>query len=94
MAIVFGVLAGLIGFAPLAVSANLMRRHPSTGTLSLGLYALGGVVVSLVVLVVGAVLCAVLARDGVVAFIAAEGVVFLGVTIAYVLRRNQVLKRK
>lgn len=94
MVFVFGVIAGLIGFAPLAISANLARRHPSTGTLSLGLFALGGVFVSLIVLVAAAVLCAVVARDGIVGFIAAEGIVFLGATIVYVVRRNKVFKRE
>lgn len=91
---VLGALSGLLGFVPLAVSANLARRHPSTGTLSFGLYALGGVFVSLIVLIAAAVLCATVARDDIVGFIAAEGIVFLGATIVYVVRRNQVFKRK
>ena len=94
MFFVLGAIAGLIGFAPLAASAYLARRHPSTGTLSFGLFALGGVFVSLIVLVAAAVICAVVARDDIVGFIAAEGIVFLGATIVYVLRRNQVFKRE
>lgn len=94
MVIVLGVLAGLVGFAPLAASAILARRHPSTGTLSFGLFALGGVFVSLIVLIAAAMLCAVVARDDIVGFIAAEGIVFLGATIVYVVRKNQVFKRE
>ena len=94
MSILFGVIAGLIGFAPLAASANLARRNPSTGTLSFGLFALGGVFVSLIVLIAAAVICAAVARDNIVGFIVAEGIVFLGATIVYVLRKNQVFKRE
>ena len=71
----------------------MARRHPSTGTLSFGLYALGGVAISLVILIVSVVACAMVARDGLVAFVVAEGIVFLGATIVYVLRRNAILKR-
>lgn len=94
MNIVVGVLAGLLGFAPLVASANMAKSHPSTGTLSFGLYALGGVVVSLVILIVSVIACAMIARDGLVPFVVAEGIVFLGATIVYVVRRNSILKRK
>lgn len=94
MQIVLGALVGLLGFAPLFLSFRLARKHPSTGTLSLGLYGLGGVFVSLVVLVVGLILCAVCARDGLVAFAIAEAVVFLGATILFVVRKNAPSKRE
>ena len=71
----------------------MARSHPSTGTLSFGLYALGGVAISLAILIVSVVACAMVARDGLVAFVVAEGIVFLGATIVYVLRRNSILKR-
>ena len=93
MHVVIGALAGFLGFLPMVGSANMARRHPSTGTLSFGLYALGGVAISLVILVVSVIACAKLARDGLVAFVVAEGGVFLGATIVYVLRRNAILKR-
>ena len=94
MHILVGALAGFLGFLPLVGSANMARRHPSVGTLSFGLYALGGVAISLVILIVSAVACAMVARDGLVAFVATEGIVFLGATIVYVLRRNSILKRR
>ena len=50
--------------------------------------------VSLVVLIVGLLACAMLARDGLVSFVVAEGVVFLGSTIAYVVYKNVLAKRK
>ena len=93
MHIIIGALAGFLGFLPLVGSANMARRHLSTGTLSFGLYALGGVAISLVILIVSVVACAMVARDGLVAFVVAEGIVFLGATIVYVLRRNAILKR-
>ncbi|MBR0405780.1 MAG: hypothetical protein IJI68_11375 [Eggerthellaceae bacterium] len=93
MHILVGALAGFLGFLPLVGSANMARSHPSTGTLSFGLYALGGVAISLAILIVSVVACAMVARDGLVAFVVAEGIVFLGATIVYVLRRNSILKR-
>ncbi|MEC4185027.1 hypothetical protein VJ918_09430 [Adlercreutzia sp. R21] len=93
MLIALGALVGFLGFSPLFLSFRLARKHPSTSALSLGLYGLGGVSVSLVVLVVGLILCAVCARDGLVGFAIAEAVVFLGATIAFVVRRNGILKR-
>jgi len=93
MHILVGALAGFLGFLPLVGSANMARRHPSTGTLSFGLYALGGVAISLVILIVSVVACAMVARECLVGFVVAEGVVFLGATIVYVLRRNSILKR-
>ena len=93
MLIFLGALVGFLGFAPLYLSFRLARKHPSTSTLSLGLYGLGGVSVSLVVLVVGLLLCAVWARDGLVGFAIAEAVVFLGATIGFVVYRNGIFKR-
>ena len=62
--------------------------------LTIGLYGLAGVAISLVILVVGLVICAVLARDGLVGFVVAEGVVFLACTIAFVVYKNVLAKRK
>ncbi len=42
---------------------------------------------------VGLIICAMTARDGLVGFAIAEAVVFLGATIAFVLKRNYVFKR-
>lgn len=93
MSILLGALAGLLGFAPIFLSFHLSRKHPSTGTMSLGLYGLGGVSVSLIVLIVATVACGFAARDQIVAFTVAEAVVFLGATIVFVVRKNAPFKR-
>ena len=50
--------------------------------------------ISLVILVAGLIACAMLARDGLVGFVVAEGIVFLGCTIAFVVYKNVLAKRK
>lgn len=94
MLIVLGALTGFLGFLPLFFSLRLSRRSESMLTLTLGLYALGGVAVSMVVLIVGLIACAMLAREQLVPFVAAEGIVFVGTTIAYVAYKNVFAKRK
>lgn len=94
MLIVLGMLTGILGFLPLFLSLRLSRRSTSAQALTIGLYGLAGVAVSLVVLIVGLLACAMLARDGLVSFVVAEGVVFLGSTIAYVVYKNVLAKRK
>ena len=94
MSIVMGILTGLVGFLPLFLSARLSRRSPSQHALTVGLYGLGGVAISLVILIVGLLLCAKLAREDLISFVVAEAVVFLGCTIIYVLYKNVFEKRK
>lgn len=94
MLIVLGMLAGALGFVPLFLSLRLSRRSASTQALTVGLYGLAGVAVSMVVLVASLIACAMLARDGLVAFVVAEAVVFLVSTIAYVVYRNVFAVRK
>lgn len=94
MPIVFGALTGLLGFVPLSLAFRLARKHVSTNTLTFGLFGLGGVFVSLIILVVGLIICAMVARDGMIGFAVAEAVVFLGATIVFVLKKNAVFKRE
>ena len=94
MLIVLGAIVGVLGFLPLFLSLRLSRRSTSMQALTIGLYGLAGVAISLVILVVGLVICAVLARDGLVGFVVAEGVVFLACTIAFVVYKNVLAKRK
>ena len=94
MLIVLGMLTGILGFLPVFLSLRLSRRSTSTQALTIGLYGLAGVAVSLVILIVGLLACAMLARDGLVSFVVAEGVLFLGCTIAYVVYKNVLAKRK
>lgn len=94
MMIALGILTGILGFLPLFLSLRLSRRSASTHALTLGLYGLVGVCISLVILIVGLVACAMLARDALIPFVIAEGIVFLGCTIAYVLYKNVLAKRR
>lgn len=59
-----------------------------------GLYGLGGVAVSMVILVAGLIACAMLVRDQLVPFVVAEAAVFLVCTIVYVLYKNVLAHRK
>ena len=85
MIIMLGVLAGIFGFLPLFFAMRLSRRLVSTKSLSLGLCGLGGACISLIILVVATIVCGINARSEIVGFVVAEGVTFLGLTIAYVL---------
>ena len=88
MLIVLGALVGLLGFLPVFVTLKVTRRSDVTNPLTLGLYGLVGVAISLVILVVGLIACAYFARDQLVGFAIAEAVLFLGSTIAWVVYRN------
>ncbi len=94
MLIMAGALTGFVGFLPLFISLRLSRRSKSTNALTAGLYGLSGVAVSLVLLIAGLLICAFTAREALVSFTLAEGVVFLGSTIAYVVYKNVLAKRK
>lgn len=94
MFIVLGIVTGFLGFLPLFLSLRLSRRSTSTAALTTGLYGLAGVAISLVILVVGLIACALLARESLVPFVVAEAVVFLGCTIAFVVYKNVLAKRK
>ena len=89
MLIALGIVTGILGFLPLFLSLRLSRRSTSTHALTIGLYGLAGVAISLVILVAGLI-----ARDGLVGFVVAEGIVFLGCTIAFVVYKNVLAKRK
>lgn len=94
MLIVLGIATGVLGFLPLFLSLRLSRRSTSMHALAIGLYGLAGVAISLVILVAGLIACAMLARDGLVGFVVAEGVVFLACTIAFVVYKNVLARRK
>ena len=62
--------------------------------MSAGLYGLAGVFVSLIVVAVALILCAVIARDMVLPFGIAEIVALIVTTSAYVVYKNVLAKRK
>lgn len=88
MFIALGALTGVLGFIPLSIAMRTAHRSTSTQALTVGFYGLAGVAVSMLILIVGLVICGILARDGIIMFVGAEAAVFLVLTIAYVFYRN------
>ena len=94
MLILAGALTGFVGFLPLLISLRLLRRSQSVQSFNVAFYGLAAVAVSLVILVIGLLVCAFTARDSLIAFTVAESVVFVGATIACVVYRNVLRTRK
>ena len=94
MIVGLGILTGILGFLPFYVSLKLSRRSTSVAPMTIGLYGLGGALISLIILAGLLIACAMLARESLVPFAVAEIVVFLGCTIAYVVYKNMFAKRK
>ncbi len=94
LAIVLGIVAGLVGFVPLFVALRLSRRSTSTSALTAGMYGLGGSFVSLIVLAVCMIACAMLDRGNVLPFGIAEMATIIVVTSVYVLYKNVLAKKK
>ncbi len=80
MFIALGVLTGFLGFLPMFFALRLSRRSTSTQALTIGLY--------------GLVACGLLAREGLISYVIAEILTFLVSTIAFVLYKNVLAKRK
>lgn len=94
IAVIAGIAAGIVGFMPLFVSLRMARRSASLSAMSTGLYGLAGVFVSLIIVAVALIVCAVAARDQVLPFGVAEIVALIVSTSAYVLYKNVLAKRK
>ena len=94
MHVLLGAITGFLGFLPEFLSVRLSRRSAAQDAMTIGLYALSGVCVSLIILVIGLLVCAKVAREAIVPFAIAEVAVFLGATIAYVVYKNLLAKRK
>ena len=94
MIIGLGILSGVLGFLPFYVSLKLLRRSATVAPISIGIYGLGGALISLLILMVVLIVCAVLARDSILPFALSEIVVFLGCTIVFVIYKNVLAKRK
>ena len=91
-AIALGILAGIAGFIPLFIALRLSRN--STSPLSAGLYGLGGFFVSLIVVAVALIICAVVAREMVLPFAVAEILTLVVVTSIYVVYKNVLAKKR
>ncbi|MDO5334669.1 MAG: hypothetical protein Q4F23_01130 [Coriobacteriia bacterium] len=94
IAIICGVVAGLLGFAPLFIATRLVRKSESTQSITLGLYGLGGSCVSLIVVAALLVVCAVVNRGMVAPFAIAEILTLVVSTSVYVVYKNVLAKRK
>lgn len=94
LAIVLGIVAGFAGFIPLFIALRLSRRSTSTSPLSAGLYGLAGFFVSMVVVAVALIICALVARESVVPFAIAEIVTLIAATSIYVVYKNVLAKKR
>ena len=86
-AILIGAITGFVGFLPLFAALRLARKHPSVSIANAALYGLGGTFVSLVVVAVALIVCALVARPS-FPFGMAEIVSLIVCTAAYVWRKN------
>ncbi len=93
-AIAAGIAAGIVGFLPLFISLRLARRSESLSAMGAGLYGLAGTFVSLIVVVVAMIVCAVVARELILYFGIAEIVALIVSTSLYVVYKNVLAKRK
>lgn len=93
-AIAAGIAAGIVGFLPLFISLRLARRSESLSVMGAGLYGLAGTFVSLIVVVVAMIVCAVVARELILYFGIAEIVALIVSTSLYVVYKNVLAKRK
>ena len=86
-AIALGILAGIAGFIPLFIALRLSRKSTSTSPLS-------GFFVSLIVVAVALIICAVVAREMVLPFAVAEILTLVVVTSIYVVYKNVLAKKR
>ena len=93
-AVAAGIVAGIIGFLPLFISLRLARRSASISAMSTGLYGLAGTFVSLIIVAVALIICAVANRSVVLPFGIAEIVALIVSTSVYVVYKNVLAKRK
>lgn len=93
ISIALGICAGFVGFIPMVISMWLSRRNVSTHVVrDAALYGLGGVFVSLVVVVVAMLICALVNRPMVTPFGVAEILSLIICTSVYFVLRNKSYK--
>lgn len=93
-AVAAGIVAGIVGFLPLFVSLRLSRRSESLSAMSMGLYGLAGVFVSLIIVAVAMIVYAQIARETILPFGIAEIAALIVSTALYVVYKNILAKRK
>lgn len=94
VAVILGIVIGVVGFIPMFASLRLSRRFELLNAMTLGLYGLTGVFVSLIIVAVALIVCAVVAREFVVPFAVAEIISLILSTSIYVVYKNVLAKRK
>lgn len=94
LAIAAGLAAGVIGFLPLFLFLRLGRRSTSVSPMNAGLYGLAGTFISLIIVAVALILCAVVTREAVLPFGVSEILALVVSTSVYVVYKNALAKRK
>jgi len=90
VAILLGLCAGFVGFLPMFFALKSYRKVLAGGsTMRLAGYSLGAFLISLVILAVALFACSKIAHDQLLPFGAAEVVMLLAATIAYVVSTNR-----
>ena len=91
--VLLGILAGAVGFVPMFFALRLSRANATSSVVrDAALYGLGGVSVSLLVVVVELIVCA-LARPLVLPFGVSELLALIVVTALYVVASNKTRNR-
>ena len=83
IAIVLGLLAGVVGFAPLLIALRLTRRVTATSNFGYMSILLIGLVISFVLMFAFAIICINVYRDVAMPFVLAEAVALSVVAIGY-----------
>lgn len=92
--VILGIIAGAIGFVPMLVALRLSRKNATSSIVrDAALYGLGGVCVSLLVVVVELIVCALVARPQVLPFGVSELLALIAVTALYVVASNRTRNR-
>jgi len=90
--VVLGALAGVLGFAPLALGLRLTKRTTATSNFGPMAILMLCLLVSFAILFASAIACVTLARDVVLYFALAEAISLCVVTIGFGVSR--ILKKK
>ena len=92
--VLLGILAGAVGFVPMFFALRLSRANATSSVVrDAALYGLGGVSVSLLVVVFELIVCALVARPLVLPFGVSELLALIVVTALYVVASNKTRNR-
>lgn len=94
LAIVCGLLSGVIGFAPLLVGLRLTRKVTSTSNFGHMSILIISLIISFAVMFALAILCVFIARDYAVPFVFAEAVALSIAAIAFGISRSKSNKKE